>query len=200
VTFVTREHKVIFLLNLYKHKIQGKNMHKRGFFFTLDAIMSLIILAVGMFLFFSAILFVPSAPQTELIAEDTMAFLSTATIGNLNDPVAGIGGTLWQQGKIDKEENTLLQQIGEFYAKSDFQTAEQFIEAVMADSIPQSHFAQIAVESQLLYPLAEPQEQAASKQNTGLLIAKTEVVFGFTNTTTFDLWGPYDVTLRVWQR
>lgn len=175
-------------------------MHKRGFFFTLDAIMSLIILAVGMFLFFTAMLSVPSTPQTELIAEDTMAFLSTTAIENLNDPIAGIGGALWQQGKITKDKNTLLQQIGEFYAKSDPQTAEQFIQAVMADNIPQSHYAQIAVENQLLYPLAEPQEQTLSKQNTGLLIAKTDVVFGVTNTTTFNLWGPYEITLSVWQR
>jgi hypothetical protein len=175
-------------------------MHKRGFFFTLDAIMALTILAVGMFLLLSVLLAVPQRSQTEIIAADTMVFLSTTRIENLNDPAAGIGGTLWQQGKITKEKNTLLQQIGELYAKGDTASAEQFIQAVVEDNIPQSHFAQVHADGQRVYPLVEPQEQTASKQSTGLLIAKTEVTYGITNSSTFELWGPVEIRLSVWQK
>ncbi len=175
-------------------------MDKKGFFFTLDAIMSLTILAVGMFMFFTAILAVPYTPQTEVVALDTMNLLSTTTIENLNDQTAGIGGTLWRQGKITNEKNTLLQQIGEFYAKSDQASAQQFIQAVVANNIPENFFAQIAVDNTLFFTVPEPTEQALSKQNTQLLIAKTDVVFGVMNTTTFDIWGPYEIRLSVWQR
>ncbi len=175
-------------------------MNKKGFFFTLDAIMSLIILAVGMFLFFTVILAVPQTSQTQIIAEDTIAFLGTATIQNLNDPIAGIGGLLWEEGKITKGTNTLLQQIGEFHAKGDYDSAEIFIQAVMAEGIPQSHFAQVSIGNLLLYPQVETPEESLSKENTAFLIVKTEPVFGIMGDGTFDLWGPYEIKLSVWQR
>jgi len=175
-------------------------MHKRGFFFTLDAIMALTILAVGMFLVFSAMLVVPTRSQTEIIAADTMAFLQTTTIENLNDPIAGIGGSLWQQGKITKEKNTLLQQMGEFHAIGDHTTNEQFIEAVVGDFIAENHMVQVHINSVSAYPQIPSEELVTSRQSTDLLIAKTDIIFGIMNTTNFEMWGPTTITLSVWHR
>jgi hypothetical protein len=175
-------------------------MNKKGFFFTLDAIMALTILAVGMFLVLSMLLVSPQKTQTEIIARDTMEFLSTSTIENLNDPIAGIGGEMWEEGNITNEKNTLLQQIGEFYSKQKIDSAERFISAILNISVPNNHYAEVFANDERIYPSIEPDTMVASKDSTPLLIAKEEIAYGIINTTTFDLWGPIDIRLLVWQR
>ena len=134
---------------------------KRGFFFTLDAAFALMVIGIGMILMLSAYLSAPGTSQTGAIATDALSFLSTTLIENLNDPYAGISGTLWNQGKITQPKNTLLQQIGEFSAKGD-------------------------------------EETGASQESTDVLISMKSLVYGVLNTTTYELWGPSVVVIRVW--
>src|SRR3989344_2866463 len=48
---------------------------------------------------------------------------SVTKIKDLDNNYAGIGGQLWKNGTITDSENTLLQQVGEFYASSQLDTA-----------------------------------------------------------------------------
>ncbi|HLD86916.1 MAG TPA: hypothetical protein VJB12_02535 [Candidatus Nanoarchaeia archaeon] len=175
-------------------------MHKkkRGFFFTLDAVMALTVIGIGFFLVLTAYLFVPPRSQTEAIAQSALQFLSTTAIENLNDPYAGIGGELWESGKISQRDNTLLQQIAHFEAKGDRETAELFVDAILDEIVPMNYGFQIKVNGNSLYPLVESSELIASKQETDLLIAREIVVYGVLNTTTFEIWGPSAVQIMVW--
>lgn len=172
-------------------------MDKRGFFFTLDAVMALMIVGIGLFLVLSAYFFVPSVSRTEVISQDALTFLSTTTIENLNDPYAGIGGTLWDEGRITQPENTLLQQIGEFKARGDEATASLFITALLENIVPENYGLQVEVDGGSIYPLQAEQAEA-SQAGTDVLISKETIVYGISNTTTYDLWGPSVVRVKVW--
>ena len=160
--------------------------------------MALTVIGIGLFLMFSAYLFVPSRSQTENTAQSALSFLTTTQIENLNDPYAGIGGELWQQGKITQQKNTLLQQIAEFEAKDDAATGELFVGAILDEIVQENYGFQIKVDGQFVYPLAESQAMIDSKENTDLLIAKESISYGILNSTTFEVWGPSRVQILVW--
>ncbi len=170
---------------------------KRGFFFTLDAAFALMVIGIGMILMLSAYLSAPGTSQTGAIATDALSFLSTTLIENLNDPYAGISGTLWNQGKITQPKNTLLQQIGEFSAKGDEETASLFISSIVGEVIPEHYLLQILVDGKSVYPL-QAGTVGASQESTDVLISIKSLVYGVLNTTTYELWGPSVVVIRVW--
>ncbi len=159
--------------------------------------MAISIIGIGMFLVLSAYLVAPTASQTDIIAQDALSFLSTTTIEGLNNPYAGIGGTLWQQGTITQQKNTLLQQIGDFRAKGDLATAYLFITALLEEIIPENYGLQILADGQSMYPLQTLQAEA-SQEKADILIAKEAIVYGILNTTTLDLFGPSVIVVKVW--
>lgn len=160
--------------------------------------MALTVIGIGIFLMLSAYLFVPPRAQTEVIAHDALIFLSTTQIEDLNDPYAGIGGTLWTQGKITQQENTILQQVGEFEAKEDTATAELFIIAIIEQIVPANYQLEIKINGDPIYPRNETAAIVASRDKTDLLISKKAIVYGLLNATSSDLWGPSQVQLMVW--
>ena len=109
---------------------------KRGYFFILDAALGLIILAIGAFLIASLYINAPEPTQVGLLSDDLMSFLSNTKIKDLNNPYAGIGGKLWNEGNITNPDYSLLQQLGEFYYTGKFELAEKFIQNSTENAVP----------------------------------------------------------------
>ena len=103
---------------------------KRGYFFVIDAVLGMFILILGVFLILSSYINAPEQTQVSLLSDDLMNFFSNTKIKDLNNPYAGIGGILWNNGTVSDPENTLLQQIGELYATGNWGVAEKFIQNV----------------------------------------------------------------------
>src|SRR3989338_6601187 len=131
-----------------KRLIEGR----RGYFFLIDSILALGVLVIGGFLVFSSYTQTPTKEDATVLAESLMDFFSNTKIKEVNNAYAGLGGELWQQGTITNEENTLLQQLGVFYAKNDLGTAEKFIANVTKNSIPQQYLFEFRIDNMLLYP------------------------------------------------
>ncbi|HLF66081.1 MAG TPA: hypothetical protein VI522_00535, partial [Gammaproteobacteria bacterium] len=106
---------------------------KRGYFFVLDAVLGLFVIAMGIFIISTSYVNVPQLTQVSLLADDLLVFLSNTKIKDLNNPYAGIGGQLWKDGVITDADNSLLQQVGEFYATNKLDTAEKFVANVSKD-------------------------------------------------------------------
>jgi len=178
-------------------------LNKKSYFFTLDAMLSFGILILGSFLIFTSYITVPSRTQTAGLAEDVLDFFTTTKIEELNDPYAGIGGTLWQQGLITNEDNTLLQQLGEFYYQYELNSdesfkivAEQFTISITDNLIPPQFKFEFWIESLLIHPSSPSQLHIDSKDKTKILIPSKEIIFGiFEN----DLFGPYETEVLIWQ-
>lgn len=173
---------------------------KRGYFFVLDAVLALFVLVVGIFLVTSSYVDAPQPTQVELISEDLLNFLSNTKIKELNNPYAGIGGELWVNGSIKDADNSLLQQIGEFYAANRLNTAEKFIQNVSKDAVPPQYMYEVWVNGVVLYPKNPSSEHIRSKNSTEILLTSKKITFGIINKTTGSLWGPYKAEVFLWER
>ena len=174
-------------------------LNRKGYFFLIDSIFALGVLVIGAFLIFSSYAKTPPKEDATTLAESTMDFFSNTKINEVNNAYAGVGGVLWQQGIITNEENTLLQQLGEFYAKNNLGTAEKFIANITENSIPPQYLFEFRMDNTLLYPQAPSQSHLRSKDATKVLIPSKKVAYGFLSQETGDLFGPYESEVLVWQ-
>ncbi len=175
-------------------------LKKRGYFFVLDSMLGLSIIIIGVFLIMSSYTKLPQPAQVGLIADDLLNFLSKTKIRDLNNAYAGIGGELWDQGEITKSDNSLLQQIGEFYAENKLGIAGQFISSVSRGVVPAQFNYEVWMDNRLLYPQAPSSSHIQSKEDTELLLTSKKMAFGILNMTNGTMWGPYKAEVFVWER
>ena len=175
-------------------------LKKRGYFFILDAVLGLSVLIIGVSLITSSYVKVPQAVQVGLLSDDLLNFLSNTKIKDLNNPYSGIGGYLWNQGVITDADNSLLQQIGEFYATNKPDFAEKFIQNISIDVVPVQFGYEVWIDNTILYPQTPSAEHIKSRNSTWLLLTSKKLTFGIINKTTSNLWGPYKAEVFVWER
>ncbi len=171
-------------------------LDKRGYFFLIDSMLALGVIAIGGFLVFSLYAQAPSKAEPAILSEDVMDFFANTKISEVNNPYAGLGGALWAQGKITNAENSLLQQVGIFYANNDIATARTFIEELTKNTLPPQYTFEFWIDGQLLYPEAE---QSQSKNAANVLVPSKKMAYGILNQQTGDLFGPYTAKVLVWQ-
>ena len=166
-----------------------KRLDKRGYFFLIDSILALGVLAVGAFLIFTFYVSVPSKEEPSILSDDLMDFFANNKIKDVNNEYVSLGGTLWetegQPGGICNGEEltvngetTLLQQVAIFYEKSQGDTGnscyfdpdnedliERFIGSLVTNTLPLQYKFEFVLKDQLLgdqllYPIyATPREQ-----------------------------------------
>ncbi len=131
---------------------------KKGYYFVVDTIIAIFIVSVGLLAFFSSPLSVPPKSRISGLSSDVIESLGSTKIAEYNDGYAGINGELWQQGEITNPQNTLLQQIGEFYTEGKYDIAEEFIETTVRKSLPGQFNLEVFAEEKRLYPINKPQK------------------------------------------
>ena len=175
-------------------------LKKRGYFFILDAVLALFVLVIGVFLITSSYVNFPEPTQVGLLSDDLLNFLSNTKIKDLNNPYAGIGGELWTQGDIKDVDNSLLQQIGEFYATNKLNISEKFIQNVSKDIMPPQFRYEVWMDDVILYPSIQSNEHIKSRNDTEILLTSKKITFGVKNKTTSEIWGPFKAEVFVWER
>lgn len=173
---------------------------KRGYFFVLDAALGIFVLAIGAFMIASLYISFPEPSQVSLLSDDFLNFLSNTQIKELNNPYGGIGGQLWKNGSITNKDNSLLQQIGEFYSKGQYDLAEKFIQNVSANTVPSQFNYELWMDNLILYPRNPDSGEIASKSKTELMLTSKKITFGVASTANSSLWGPYKAEVFVWQK
>ena len=173
-------------------------MKKRGLFFEADAAIALFVLVIGALLIASYYFNTIPITPVQFLSDDLLAMFSTTKIKDLNNPYAGLGGELWQKGEISDPENTILQQIGEFYARGKINTSSRFIENVSVTVVPPQYDFEVWMNNKNLYPIKLSALHNSSRNSTNLLIVSKKVAYGILNKTTGDFWGPYKVEVLVW--
>ena len=166
----------------------------------LDAALGMILIVIGVVLITSSYANVPKPTQIGLLSDDLLNFLSKTKIRDLNDPYAGIGGELWKQGLITDPDNSLLQQVGEFYSKSNITLAGKFIQNVSMGVMPQQFIYEVWMDGVTLYPQNKTPQHTSSRNSTGILLTSKKITFGIINKTTGNLWGPYKAEVFVWEK
>ena len=187
-------------------------LNRRGYFFLIDSIIALGVLAVGTFLIFTLYANVPSKEEVAILSDDIMDFFANNKIKDVDNEYVGLGGTLWEEEGSDtglcpgeeltaNVENTLLQQVAEFYEKSAgngcyLELAQKFIDELTKNILPLEYAFEFWVNGQLLYPDAE---QTDSKNATKVLIPSKKIVYGILNKETGDMFGPYNAEVLLWR-
>ena len=192
--------------------MKKRRLGKGGYFFLIDSILALGVIAIGGFLVFSLYAQAQSKAEPAILSEDIMDFFANTKISEVNNPYAGLGGTLWCEeskpgGLCPGEqltangENSLLQQIGIFYEKSKANgcytaLARKFILELTKNTLPPQYTFEFWIDGQLLHPETE---QSQSKNDANVLIPSKKMVYGILNPQTGDLFGPYTAEVLVWQ-
>ena len=191
-------------------------LNRRGYFFLIDSILALTVLAVGAILIFTSYIKVPSKEEPGILSEDIMDFFANNEVKDINNAEVGLGGTYWSGNEVTacnggpitpNPENTLLQQLGDLYEKSltnscYLDIAGTFIEKLTQNTLPPSYSFEFWMHDeidgidQLLYP---DTEQVDSKNAARVIIPSKKIVYGIINQETGDMFGPYNTEVLVWQ-
>lgn len=183
---------------------------KRGYFFLIDSILALGVLAIGGFLALTFYLQVPSGNEPSILSEDVMDFFANNKVQDINNPEVGLGGTYWSSAQViachgqtltPNPENTLLQQVAVLYADSLSNNcysgiARSYIEKLTAGTFPPQYSFEFWMNGVLLYPAIE---QINAKNAAKVLIPSKKIVYGIANQENGDMLGPYDTEVLVWQ-
>lgn len=180
--------------------ISGFCQKKRGYFFIMDAMIALFIVIIGVYLISSSYTNAPQTVQVGLLSDDLLNFLSNTKIRNLNNQYAGIGGELWNNGLIKDEDNSLLQQIGEFYSMKNPEIAENFILNVSQGVIPPQFNYEVWINGEAVFPKTQTAVHLKSKEMSPIMLASRKITFGVLNATTGEMWGPYKAEVYVWEK
>jgi hypothetical protein len=173
---------------------------RRGYFFLIDSLLGLSVLSIGIFLIFALFIKVPSQQEVKSLSEDMMDFFAGNQIKDINREYSGVGGQLWNEGYITNSENTLLQQVAQFYENGDNEIAKLFIEDLTRTSLPEQYLFEIWIDDELIYPQGPSQEHNQSKARTQILIPSYKLVYGFVTEEEVDMFGPYVAEVLVWQK
>ena len=184
-------------------------LDRRGYFFLIDSILALTVLAVGAFLIFTSYISVPSKDEPAILSEDLMDFLANNKIKDVNNLEVGLGGTYWSEVEVTdcnggpitpNPENTLLQQAGNLYENSKvddcyLDIARTFISKLTQNSLPSRYNFEFWIDNKLIYP---DTEQTESKNKADVLIPSKKILYGIMDPEVGDMFGPYNTQVFVW--
>lgn len=187
-----------------------KRLSKKAYFFLIDSILALGVLAVGGFLIFTFYLQAPPGSEPSILSEDIMDFFANNKVQDINNPEVSLGGTYWSNAEViachgqaltPNPENTLLQQVALLYADSISKScyrdiARTYIQKLTQGVFPQQYAFEFWMNNVLLYPATE---QISAKNAAKILIPSKRIVYGIRNQETGDMLGPYDTEVLVWQ-
>ena len=187
-----------------------KRLNKRAYFFLIDSILALSVLAIGTFIIFSQYVKVPSKSEVTIFSEDLMDFFADNKVKDINNVEVGLGGTYWSESEVTtcnggpikpNPENTLLQQAGDFYERSKSKScylviARAYTQKLIQNTLPAQYNFEFWMDDNLIFP---DTEQIDSKNAARALIPSKKIVYGIIDQQTGSLFGPYNTEVLVWR-
>lgn len=176
---------------------QGLNKFKRikkGVFFTMDSILAAGIILLTIILASSSYLREQPSFHLNYLSQDLIKTLSTLTVEEINN---GYLDSL-SSSDMDKD-NTILEQIAEFWAANKLEYANKTTSNVTALFIPDTMGFGIWIDDEAIYTRDMPIKKSlvsSKKIISGVEKGKTS---GLTRKNPPTLLGPVIVEVRVWQ-
>ena len=134
---------------------------KKGFFFTLDALFATILIGLALVLTSKYFISDIQQPQVNYYSQDIVNSLSNIKITEVNDSYVQ---TLISSGEIINLNNSVIEQIGEFYVLNKTELARNLSMIVSEKLIPDKFGFEILVNAESIY------------LNDSPTVAKTELV------------------------
>ncbi|MFH1182416.1 MAG: hypothetical protein V1702_05640 [Candidatus Woesearchaeota archaeon] len=163
-------------------------MGKRGYFFTIDAFIAMLITTIGVVLVYLAYTSVPDVYQQQAISQDVMTIFSTTELNTLNSEYIDEQRI---SGNITNMQNTIFEQIAEMYDKGIVGEAQNMTREMSASLIPSQYYYEIWLDSKLMY-----NKSYVTNDIEQISVAKVILVGSVSLAT---LWGPYEGEVFVWR-
>lgn len=110
-----------------------KSRMKKGAYFTIDALLGAGIMLVALVLISSSYISETAPPSNNFAADDLLMALSNLKVSEANSSYVK---SLISSGDITKLNNTILEQIGEFWAEGNFDKARNISKEFIQDYVP----------------------------------------------------------------
>ena len=109
---------------------------KNAFFFTIDSLLasSIVVLAILLVSHFYSV--EPQKVNANYASQDLVRIYSTVTVGHVNNDFVK---NLTLSGQITNENNTILEQIGDFWADGNIDLAKNFTKNLTENLIPSAY-------------------------------------------------------------
>jgi len=169
---------------------------KKGLFFTIDSI-----LAAG--IVFATIIFASSfyAEEQPIFHVSYMSkdLIDTLSAANVQDISNGYIDSLISDGTITNLDNTVLDQIVEFWANNNMERANKTASNVTAPLVPDTYGFSILIDDETIYSRDKPiAKSLASSKKIISGVAKGQQTAQTRNNPP-KLFGPVIVEIRAWQ-
>jgi len=168
-------------------------MHKKAYFFTLDAFIATSVIVIGIVLINLAHTNRPYEMQTAFLSQDVIDTASSIKVYEVSDNKY-VNNSI-ENGNIKNPTNTILEQIGEFCYRNMNDIATNFTKEVFLKTIPSEYNFQLLIKngSNILFNYTKGKDMETSR----VLISSKNIIFGQINDST--MWGPYTSEVRTWQ-
>jgi len=135
---------------------------KKGYFFTIDALLSLFILITGLLILSNMYISTQPRAQLNYYSEDIISLFSDLKVNELNNSYLI---ELINNGNITDMENTIIEQIGIFYVTNKTDLATNLARNISQDIIPERFGFSFVVGNDVIYskPLARNEELVTYK-------------------------------------
>lgn len=178
-------------------------MKKRGYFFTIDVSIAMVIIVTGFLLIWSFYLNEAKKEQPYFYAQDVLDFMS-------NTPVSAVIGTvpyiqkLVRDGNITNLDNTILEQTALSYMNEignciwpdcEPHLSENITRNTLQDVIPEQYGMHVILNSSTLY--VKNATTGRPENESDILISSKKVVVVVFNKV--NLSDPYMMEVRVWR-
>ncbi|MBI4452528.1 hypothetical protein HY637_03800 [Candidatus Woesearchaeota archaeon] len=153
-------------------------MKKRGIFFTIDALLASGIIILSIILISNFYVYEQQKVNVNYAAQDMVRVFSSLTVGEVNNEYVK---NLTLSGIISNTNNTLIEQIGEFWAEDNTELAKNFTKNLTESIIPDNYGFSVLVNGEEIYLRNLPVDRAlVSSRRIISGIAKAKPTQGFT--------------------
>ncbi len=151
--------------NTKNRKIRIKR--KEGLFFTIDALIAAIVLITSLLLITSS--YVSEQPRTVInhASQDLLNVISEIRLGEINNTLIQ---EMYTNGSITDLNQTVIEQLGEFWANDELQLANSLAQNVTAGILPDTYGYSIVINNETIY--------TTTKQVTNTLVNSKKILSG----------------------
>ena len=169
-------------------------MNKKGFFFTIDSILAGGIVLIT--IIFASSVYLSEQPIFHLnyLSQDLIRTLSTLTVEEINNEYLNS----LSPSDVDKD-NTILEQIAEFWADDNLEYANKTMSNVTDLFIPNTMGFGLWIDNEAIYTRDRPMEKSLVSSKKILSGVEKGKSGGLTRNNPPTLLGPIIIEVRVWQ-
>lgn len=158
----------------------GKNKPVKAVFYTIDSFLAAIIIIAGLMIISELPIKQQSVTTTSLIAQDLLSTLSELKVNEINSSLI----RSWIANKTITQNNSVLEQIGVFWALNQTENATKLINLTIGGLIPKNIKFQMFAEQDLLFQnnLTKQFKTTNNAKRVVTGISKGKPISGFSST------------------